>query len=83
MLAGLVVCGRCGYQMHVTYEPQQRYDCVALAANYGAATCLHIDTLIASLRPWGVPSTMMGFNTHLLRGGPHGRYRDYSHFRRH
>jgi DNA invertase Pin-like site-specific DNA recombinase len=43
LLAGLVVCGRCGYQMHVTYKPQQRYDCVALAANYGAATCLHID----------------------------------------
>jgi hypothetical protein len=43
LLAGLVVCGRCGYQMHVTYKPQQRYSCSALAASYGAATCLHVD----------------------------------------
>jgi DNA invertase Pin-like site-specific DNA recombinase len=43
LLAGLVVCGRCGYQMHVVYKPRQRYACVALAAAYGAATCLHID----------------------------------------
>jgi len=43
LLAGLVVCGRCGYQMHVVYKPRQRYACVALAAAYGAATCLHLD----------------------------------------
>ena len=43
LLAGLVVCGRCGYQMHVAYKPQRRYTCTALAASYGAATCLHID----------------------------------------
>src|SRR5712692_1061710 len=43
LLAGLVVCGRCGYQMRVTYKPQQRYTCSALAAEYGAATCLHVD----------------------------------------
>src|SRR5258708_10128000 len=43
LLAGLVVCGRCGYQMRVTYKPQQRYTCTALAAGYGAATCLHVD----------------------------------------
>jgi DNA invertase Pin-like site-specific DNA recombinase len=43
ILAGLVVCGRCGYQMRVAYKPQQRYTCTALAANYGAATCLHVD----------------------------------------
>jgi hypothetical protein len=43
LLAGLVVCGRCGYQMHVVYKPRRRYACVALAAAYGAATCLHID----------------------------------------
>lgn len=43
LLAGLVVCGRCGYQMRVTYKPQRRYTCTALAANYGAATCLHVD----------------------------------------
>jgi hypothetical protein len=29
--------------MHVTYKPQQRYTCSALAAEYGAATCLHVD----------------------------------------
>jgi DNA invertase Pin-like site-specific DNA recombinase len=43
LLAGLVVCGRCGYQMRVTYKPQRRYTCTALAASYGAATCLHVD----------------------------------------
>jgi hypothetical protein len=43
LLAGLVVCGRCGYQMHVVYKPQRRYACTALAAAYGAAACLHID----------------------------------------
>jgi DNA invertase Pin-like site-specific DNA recombinase len=43
LLAGLVVCGRCGYQMHVVYKPQRRYACTALAAAYGAATCLHIE----------------------------------------
>jgi len=43
LLAGLVVCGRCGYHMRVAYKPQRRYTCTALAASYGAATCLHID----------------------------------------
>lgn len=43
LLAGLVVCGRCGYPMRVNYKPQQRYTCTALAAEYGAATCLHVD----------------------------------------
>ena len=43
LLAGLVVCGRCGYQMRVAYKPQRRYTCTALAAAYGAATCLHVD----------------------------------------
>jgi DNA invertase Pin-like site-specific DNA recombinase len=43
LLAGLVVCSRCGYQMRVAYKPQRRYTCTALAANYGAATCLHVD----------------------------------------
>ena len=43
LLAGLVVCGRCGYQMRVAYKPQQRYTCTQLAASYGAATCLHVD----------------------------------------
>src|SRR6185295_8068413 len=40
LLAGLVVCGTCGYQMRVAYKPQRRYTCTALAASYGAATCL-------------------------------------------
>jgi DNA invertase Pin-like site-specific DNA recombinase len=43
LLAGLVVCGRCSYQMRVVYKPQRRYTCTALAASYGAATCLHVD----------------------------------------
>jgi hypothetical protein len=43
LLAGLVVCGRCGYQRRVAYQPQRRYTCTALAASDGAATCLHID----------------------------------------
>ncbi len=44
LLAGLVVCGRCGYQMRVTYKPKPRYTCTALAASYRAATCLHVDS---------------------------------------
>jgi DNA invertase Pin-like site-specific DNA recombinase len=43
LLAGLMVCGRCGYQMRVAYKPQRRYTCTALAASYGAATCVHVD----------------------------------------
>src|SRR5260370_12551586 len=43
LLAGLVVCGRCGYQMRVTYKPQRRSTCTALAASYGAATCQQVD----------------------------------------
>jgi DNA invertase Pin-like site-specific DNA recombinase len=43
LLAGLVVCGRCGYQMRVAYKPLPRYLCTALAAEYGAAACLHVD----------------------------------------
>jgi DNA invertase Pin-like site-specific DNA recombinase len=43
LLGGLVVCSRCGHQMRVTYKPRQRYTCTALAASYGAATCLHVD----------------------------------------
>lgn len=42
LLAGLVACGRCGYQMRVVYKPQRRYTCTTLAASYGAATCLHV-----------------------------------------
>jgi DNA invertase Pin-like site-specific DNA recombinase len=43
LLAGLVVCGCCGYQMRVVYKPRLRYACRALAATYGAATCLHVE----------------------------------------
>lgn len=43
LLAGLVVCGQCAYPMRVVYKPQRRYACSALAAAYGAATCLHVD----------------------------------------
>lgn len=43
LLAGLVVCGRCGKQMHVVYKPKRFYHCVALAATYGAPTCQQVD----------------------------------------
>jgi hypothetical protein len=41
--AGLVACGRCGSQRRGVYKPQRRYTGPALAASYGAATCLHVD----------------------------------------
>jgi hypothetical protein len=40
-----------------------------LQSKLEAVTAYDKYTLIASLRPWGVPSKMMGFNTHPLRGG--------------
>jgi len=43
LLAGLVVCGCCGYQMRVVYKPRLRYACRALASTYGAATCLQVE----------------------------------------
>lgn len=43
LLAGLVMCGHCGYQMRVVYKPRLRYACQALAATYGAASCVHVD----------------------------------------
>jgi len=43
LLAGLAVCGRCGRQMHVEYKDQHRYVCSALAKEYGATLCLHLD----------------------------------------
>jgi DNA invertase Pin-like site-specific DNA recombinase len=43
LLTGLVVCGRCGRQMHVEYKERHRYVCSALAKEYGAALCLHLD----------------------------------------
>jgi DNA invertase Pin-like site-specific DNA recombinase len=43
LLAGLAVCGRCGRQMHVEYKEHHRYVCSALAKEYGATLCLHLD----------------------------------------
>jgi DNA invertase Pin-like site-specific DNA recombinase len=43
LLAGLVVCGGCGYQMRVVYTPRLRSACRALAATYGAATWLQVE----------------------------------------
>ena len=43
LLAGLVLCGHCGYQMRVVYKPRLRYACQAMAATYGAASCVHVD----------------------------------------
>jgi len=43
LLAGLLVCGRCGRQMQVEYKEHHRYVCSALAKEYGAALCLHLD----------------------------------------
>lgn len=42
LLAGLVVCGRCGQRMTAQYPNSgrfQRYACSRLAVNYGAPTC--------------------------------------------
>jgi hypothetical protein len=42
LLAGLVVCGRCGQRMAAQYPNSgrfQRYICSRLAVNYGAPTC--------------------------------------------
>jgi hypothetical protein len=42
LLAGLVVCGRCGQRMAALYPNSgrfQRYNCSRLAVNYGAPTC--------------------------------------------
>jgi hypothetical protein len=43
LVAGLVVCGCCGYHMRVGYKPRLRYACRALASTYGAATCLQVE----------------------------------------
>ena len=57
LLAGLLVCGRCGQRM-VTQYPNRgrflRYSCSRLAVNYGAAACQSLsgralDALVASL----------------------------------
>jgi DNA invertase Pin-like site-specific DNA recombinase len=43
LLAGLVVCGRCGRQMHVEYKTHHHYVCSALGKEYGAPLCLYLD----------------------------------------
>jgi hypothetical protein len=43
VLVGIVVCGRCGRQVHVEYKKHPRYVCSALGKEYGASICLHVD----------------------------------------
>jgi DNA invertase Pin-like site-specific DNA recombinase len=57
LLAGLVVCGRCGQRMAALYPNSgrfQRYNCSRLAVNYGGPTCQSLsgrglDALLAEL----------------------------------
>jgi DNA invertase Pin-like site-specific DNA recombinase len=42
LLAGLVVCGRCGHQMRVAYKHQPSYVCNALSEAYRAPMCLRL-----------------------------------------
>jgi Recombinase zinc beta ribbon domain len=43
LLVGLVVCGRCGRQLHVEYKTHHHYVCSALGKEYGAPLCLYLD----------------------------------------
>ena len=43
LLLGLVVCGKCGRQMHVEYKTHHHYVCSALAKELGASICLYLD----------------------------------------
>ena len=43
LLAGLVVCGRGGHQMHVAYKARPRYLCTALSETYRAPQCLSLE----------------------------------------
>ena len=43
LLAGLVVCGRCGRQMQLEYKAHHRYVCAAQGKERGAGLCLHLD----------------------------------------
>jgi DNA invertase Pin-like site-specific DNA recombinase len=57
LLAGLMVCGRCGQRMAAQYPNGgrfQRYNCSRLSVNYGAPTCQSLsgralDVLVAEL----------------------------------
>jgi hypothetical protein len=43
LLAGLVVCGHCGRQMHVAYRSRPAYVCTARQKVSGGTGCLHLD----------------------------------------
>ncbi len=43
LLAGLVVCGRCGRHMRVIYRAHQRYVCDAMSALHRVPLCLSLD----------------------------------------
>jgi DNA invertase Pin-like site-specific DNA recombinase len=43
LLAGIVVCGRCGHQMRVSYKSRPRYFCTALTDAYHAPMCLSLE----------------------------------------
>jgi Recombinase zinc beta ribbon domain len=43
LLAGLVVCGQCGRQMHVAYRSRPYYVCTAVQKVYGGPGCLHLE----------------------------------------
>jgi hypothetical protein len=42
LLAGLVVCGRCGHRLTVHYNRRLRYLCEYALSEYGEATCLRV-----------------------------------------
>jgi DNA invertase Pin-like site-specific DNA recombinase len=43
LLAGLVVCGQCGRQMHVAYRSRPYYVCTAVQKVSGGPGCLHLE----------------------------------------
>ncbi|EKU96735.1 site-specific recombinase, DNA invertase Pin [Leptolyngbya sp. PCC 7375] len=43
LLQGLIVCGRCGRRMHISYKPKVRYVCNALATDFAESTCAYLD----------------------------------------
>lgn len=61
LLAGRVVCGRCGAKMQTHYAPKLRYECARRALDYGAERCgsvpgspienLAVEQLLAALQP--------------------------------
>lgn len=43
LLAGLVVCGRCGRRMQVSYKPTIRYVCKAMLDSHGEHGCMYLN----------------------------------------